>query len=507
MNKRQILVNAIMSVIQTVVIAGVLFILYKFLLSTIGVERLGIWSLVLSSTSITQIASFGLSGSVVKFVAKYIAREENKNVSGIVQTAAISIAIFVGVFLLISYPIIKYILKLIVTYEFLPLALSILPYAFLSFWILVITSIFQAGLDGCQRIDYRCLLLMGGAIIHLILCFVFAPRYGLIGVAYARVISNITIFLCSWFFLRKLLPLLPILPCKWNKYLFKEIIAYGINFQIISFASIFYDPITKALISKFGGLSVVGYYEMASKMIQQFRALIVSASQVLVPVIADLKEKTPEKIKSVYLNSYQLIFYLAVPLYSIIIICIPTISQLWIGHYEKTFIIFGMLLSIGWFFNTLNVPSYYSYLGIGELQWNVISSIIIGLLNFAVGFVLGMFYDGIGVVIGWIFSLILGSSIIYLSYHIKYKIPLSELLPNASKKIVLICLFSILFSYLIRYTLSYKLDIFTLNVIIILLFSMIIFIPLWFHPKRRYLTEWITTELLNKDIKSNCENG
>ena len=77
MQKRQIILNAIMSFIQIMVISGVLFILYKFLLNTIGVEQLGIWSLVLATTAVTQIANLGLSGSVVKYVAKYIARKEN----------------------------------------------------------------------------------------------------------------------------------------------------------------------------------------------------------------------------------------------------------------------------------------------------------------------------------------------------------------------------------------------------------------------------------------------
>ncbi|MFX0141665.1 MAG: hypothetical protein ACFFDN_48960, partial [Candidatus Hodarchaeota archaeon] len=96
MQKRQILINAIMSAAQIVIISGILFILYRFLLNTIGVEQLGVWSLVLATTSITQIAGFGLSGSVVKFVAKYIARRDNENISGVIQTAAITVSVFVG---------------------------------------------------------------------------------------------------------------------------------------------------------------------------------------------------------------------------------------------------------------------------------------------------------------------------------------------------------------------------------------------------------------------------
>ena len=87
-----------MSVIQVVIIGGTLFILYKFPLITIGVEQLGTWSLVLATTSVTKIADFGISASIVKFVAKYIARGENENVSNIIQTAIFSVAIFVGFF-------------------------------------------------------------------------------------------------------------------------------------------------------------------------------------------------------------------------------------------------------------------------------------------------------------------------------------------------------------------------------------------------------------------------
>ena len=487
-----------MCVVQIVVISGVLFILYKFLLNTIGIEQLGIWALVLATTSVTQIANFGLSGSVVKFVARYIARSESENVSGVIQTAVLSAGAFVGLFLIIGYPIAKWVLGLVIPYESLPSALTILPYAFFALWIMVITSIFQAGLDGYQRIDLRSILLMAGAVLHLFLCLKLAPAYGLMGVAYARVIQNFTILLSSWFLLKRHLPLLPIFPYKWNKGLFKEIIGYGINFQVISVTAMFYDPITKAFLSKFGGLSMVGYFEMANRMVQQFRALIVSANQVLVPAIAGLKEKAPKKIQSVYLTSYQLLFYLALPLFSLIIVCTPIISELWIGHYESVFVIFATLMAIGWLFNTLNAPSYFANLGIGELRWNVVSHMAIAFLNAGLGFLLGVFYGGIGVVVAWVFSLALGSSVVSLSYHIKYKIPLIELLPRASRKIITVCLVGVLSAFIINHELNNIFNTITRNSVILLLFLIIVFIPFWLHPMRKRLMGWVNYELLKK---------
>lgn len=500
MQRRQIIVNAVMVVTQIVVIGFVLFILYRFLLRTIGIEHLGIWSLVLATTSVTQIASFGLSGSIVKFVAKYTAREEADSVSKVIQTAAISVAVFVAFILVTGYPIVKLVLGLVIPATALSLAFSILPFAFLAMWIMIITSIFQAGLDGFQRVDLRSFLLMSSAVMHLLLCFLLAPRYGLMGLAYAKVVQNIVVLIASWFLLKMHLSFLPTIPYQWNKNMFKEIIGYGINFQIISVTTMFYDPITKALLGRFGGLSLVGYYEMASKLVHQFRALIVSVNQVLVPTIAGLHEESPGKIRELYLTSYRLLFYLAVPTYSLLIICAPIISILWIGSYENTFVLIVILLSIGWYLNTLNAPAYYANLGIGILRWNLISHISIALLNASLGFLLGILFGGRGVVLAWVISLALGSSIIYLSYHVSHKIPLIELLPRASRIITLVCFVSVLSARVIYCIFAHGTHTIALNGVILLLFLVIMFIPFWFHPMRKRVIGWIANDFFNIQI-------
>jgi len=498
MQKRRVLINAGMSITQIIVISGVLFILYRFLLNTIGVEQLGIWALILATTSITQVANFGLSGSVVKFVAKYVARNEDKNVSGVIQTAGISLGVIIGFVLLVGYPLIKWVLGLVVPLSSLELALTILPYALFSLWLATIASVFQSGIDGFQRIYIRNLLMMGGSIFYVLLCFILAPKHGLIGLAYAQIINNSTILIISWILIKRFLPVLPIIPYQWNKAIFKEIINYGINFQIISVTAMFYDPVTKALLSKFGGLSMVGYYEMANRMVQQFRALIVSANQVLVPAIADLQEKNPERIRSVYLTNYNLLFYLALPLYTLIIISTPLISEIWIGHYEKIFIIFGTLLAIGWFLNTLATASYFANLGTGALRWNVIGHIAIGILNALLGITLGFLFYGYGVVIAWVVALSLGSAVIYITYHLTNKVPLIELFPRDSRIMFVFCTLILLVSLIIQSGFNHTLRSIALNTIIILLSSLLIFVPFYLHPMRKRLMGWVKNELLNK---------
>lgn len=496
MQKRQIIINSIMSVLQILVISLVLFVLYKYLLKTIGAEQFGIWSLVLATTAVTQIADLGLSGGMVKFVAKYISRKENENISEIIQTAVITIGITVGLVLILGFPVIKWILSLIIPQESLHLAVAVLPYAFIALWTCVVTSIFQSSLDGYQRFDLRSVILMCGAVFHLILCFWMVPKYGLMGLAYAKVIQNISVMTASWFMLKRLLPNLPVVPFQWNKSLFKEIIGYSINFQVISIASMLYDPITKALLSKFGSLSMVGYYQMASKMIQKLHSLILAANQVLVPAFAELKEKTPEKIQHIYLTSYQLLFFLVFPLYSLAVVSLPFISKIWIGYYENKFIVFAAILSLGWLLDALASPAYHANLGIGKLRWNVVGHIATAISNIGLGIILGIFYQGIGVVVAWILSLALGSIIILLSYHLDYNVPLKELIPKSSRINTAVCLVGLLFVFFIRKYLSFNFNPFILNLVTILFFIIIIIIPVWKHPMRKRFLGWIETLLL-----------
>ena len=93
-DKRKLSVNAISSVIQLIVSGCVLFYLYRFLLDTIGIELLGVWSLILATSSVMRGANLGLAGSIVKQVADYSACGEEAKLSQVVQTSVITVAVF-----------------------------------------------------------------------------------------------------------------------------------------------------------------------------------------------------------------------------------------------------------------------------------------------------------------------------------------------------------------------------------------------------------------------------
>jgi O-antigen/teichoic acid export membrane protein len=360
-------------------------------------------------------------------------------------------------------------------------ALTILPFAMLSLWLMVIGGIFQAGIDGYQRIDLSSVIAIIGALTNLVLCILWVPIYGLMGLAYARVSQTFLQLLLNWIILKRLFPLLPLFPYRWDKKIFVEMLGYGVNFQLITFSVMLCDPVTKGLLTKFGGLSLTGLYEMASRMVIQLRGLIVAANGVLVPTIASLYEKRKQDVLVLYKNTYRLLLYISIPYFSFIIALTPIISRIWVGHYEKNFVFFSILLSIGWFLNTLIGPAYFSNLGVGEIKWNTIGHIIQVGLNVVLGYWWGHVLGGTWVVIAWVVSLVAASLFILVAYHSRHEIPIADLFPKDYIGIGIAGLTGIGLAFIMNTLFSDKLSSLFISAVLSLL---IIAPPLWWHPLR-----------------------
>lgn len=480
-----------MAVIQTVVSGGTLVLLYRYLLREIGPDKVGIWAVVLAAASASRISEMGFTGSAVKFTAKYIARSEFSRASEIIQTTVITIGIVLVGVLTIGYPVITWLMTKFIPVNEIQSATAILPYALVSVWIGAVAGVFSSGLEGCQRIDLRALVTMLSAILFLGLTWILVPYYGLTGLAWAQIGQGGAMLIGCHILLKRELPELPLLPLGWRYSLFREMFRYGANFQVVSISAMLFEPTTKALMAKFGGLSMTAYYEMANRMVAQFRSLLVAANKVVVPRIATLHETTPEAVQNIYRESYQMVFFLALPLYVGVVSLAPLVSELWIGHYERAFALYSILLAAGCWFNTLAGPAYFVNLGTGMLRWNTLSHIVIGILNGVLGYLLGTAFVGDGVVLGYVLALVIGSSLVVLGYHYDYHIPLADLLPRESKSLVLASCAGLVMGWII-----FNLPVISLNIFLKTGLSLainILFVgpAFWMHPMRSRLIEKI----------------
>src|SRR5690625_6388984 len=83
----------------------------------------------------SSLAGLGMTGSAVKFVSTYLARNDRRHVAGIIETLAISLMVVLAGALVIVYPLLVWMTGVVFTPEMRVVGISILPYAAASFWI------------------------------------------------------------------------------------------------------------------------------------------------------------------------------------------------------------------------------------------------------------------------------------------------------------------------------------------------------------------------------------
>ena len=95
--------NVIATITQVLISGAVFFVLYRYLYERLGVEQIGIWSLVLAATSISRIGDLGLSAGVVRFVAQAIGRRDTQRAADVIQTVTLTLGVFMAVLLAVGY--------------------------------------------------------------------------------------------------------------------------------------------------------------------------------------------------------------------------------------------------------------------------------------------------------------------------------------------------------------------------------------------------------------------
>ena len=394
---------------QTVASAGLMFFFYRRILDVVGADGLGIWAVVLASTGAVRIGDLGLTGSAVKYTAGRLANGANDEAAQIIETTVLTVAVVGAVLAVGGYWLLNAVLPTFIPIEGLEVARDLLPLAVVSLWFAIVAGAIQSGLDGCGRIDLRNAVAFVAQLVYVGLGWFWVSSWGLQGLAVAQLIQGAFGALACWIILRSVLPETPVLPWRWRRSLFQEMLSYGVQYQALSVIRLLYEPVTKALMSRFGGLDAAGYYEMATLIWTKLRSLIVAAQQALTPEVAMLEETDPEAVDAVYEKANGLNWYLSIPLFTILIAMTPLVSMIWIGRYEETFVIFAVLLGAGWFVNALSGPAFFVLLGTGQMGGVVVSHLTTGVVNALGGVLLGMTYGSSGVALAWVLALTAGA--------------------------------------------------------------------------------------------------
>ena len=437
---KQINYNSIISLCKLVIIAGLNLYLYKLISETLGVEQVGLWSIIISINSIANIGGNGISGALTKFVAKFDNYKKYKKLSNSVNFSLVVIFISLILISLLIFFGIKYLLVILnLDYANFNTIIELIPITLTSLYINVIARTYYSILDGINKSYLHSIFSTISSIIFFTLSLIFLPRYGILSLAYSYFIQSIAYLIGAVFLVRTKYSSFCFFHLEWDRELFKEILNYNFNLQISSICQVLLDPLNKFFITKFIGLDATAFYEISSKIILSLRNISINIFNNFIPKLSiisssNIRQELVSQYKNLSLFNFIINSMLIYPL----LFLGNLFSYIMFDSLFKDFIFIFEVLVIGWYINSvLGITPYYMNLGSGKLKSNTYSFIIMMLVNLVVGLIIGYIFNGnLLVIFSWFLALVVGS--IYLKVMYENQNEIYFKMKNYKKNIALI---------------------------------------------------------------------
>ncbi len=392
--------NSVWAATEVVVTGASIFLLYRYVVVYLGVRALGVWSLVLATTSLARLGDLGASAGLSRFVAIAIARNDSSLARAYMETAILTnLLLFVILGTILYYPF-WWGIKFVVPANALMIARSLLPYTIASFVLLNLNAVTLSALVGLQRSDLKSLVVIVAMFVQMLVAVIVVPRYGLIGLAWGQVGQYGVSTAAAWIiFLRRTKSGLQRgALLHFDSAAFRDLIGFGLKLQALNLINFAFEPATKFVMSSVCGLEALGIYEMTYRMLTQVRQIVVAPTQALVPAFAHLWEANPSGIAGLYERAVVNSIIFGVPLLVLVGLLSPVIGWLWLGRNDPLFVAFSIVGSLGWIASLIGAPSYLLGVSRGLVRWNIIGLAFTSFCGPLVALIVGRVTGPIGVV-------------------------------------------------------------------------------------------------------------
>lgn len=412
--------NATASIAQVVVSSLAMLLNYRLMMHYLSIQEIGLWALVMGSTTVARLSEFGLGGGVMRFVAGDLARGERDSAARSIGMAVVVLSIVGTCFALLLRPFLHSYLVHATPATLHHTVEHLLPAALAVVVLGTVANVFTNALDGCQRMDVRSGLQSLGNLVQLGVTWWVLPRYGADGLGWPQIAQSLILLLLAAPIAVRLIGAQITAYAGFDAKRLEALFTYGGGLQVIGIAQMMFEPIIKVLLNHFGGIASTGYFDMANKILLQFRSLLVAGYNAIVPHVAARSATgvyDKQEIAATYRHSLGLLLLVLLPYGAVAAAGIPLALAIWKGSFDPVFVQVTLAMNVGWLLNSLNPPAYLIYVALGRLRWNMISQLATGVFMVAAGPIAGHFWGGPGVLACAIIALALGSLVVVQVFH------------------------------------------------------------------------------------------
>lgn len=398
--------QAVASLVDVVIQGVALAFLYGYLLRALGADQVGLWAVVFSIAAIGRGADLGLSRGLIRYLP--LQTDDPRRSPDLVDSAVVGTLVLLAPLCLVSAAALWFVMPLTI-HSSLRDAQALVPWALVLLAAMTMGQVYLNALTAVFRTDQRSYVNIAATLVMLSATVSLVPAYGLRGVAWAQTIQHVVSIAVSALHLKRSLPGFRLVPRGAGRKDMRLLFTYGLKLHAAGLAMLLFEPATRIIMARVGTLDAVAYYDMASRLLQQARNLIVVANQVMSPYFARLSALSRVELLAAYRSALSMTLFFSLPTMAVLVGSAPLIAILWIGKSNDLFVVFVAILSVGWTVNILSAPSYFLATAAGFLSPVIVSHLLISAGSSVLAYVFGLVAGERGVVFGVTSGLVVGS--------------------------------------------------------------------------------------------------
>lgn len=384
--------NALFAVAQSVLTGFCFFLIYRVLVDNVGIERAGVFSLMTACAGLLKIADISGSTALARFVAISARDMNGHSPRDYVHTVALSALATNMALGLLAFAAAPYLLPRMIDARYLAEARDLLPFIVGLVVMGPLAALTLSGIDGVHRTDERAIIGLTSALFSLAAAWLLVPRFGVVGFGASQLVQHMVCVTLGWCALRAHIGGLGWFPRRWRRGAFLEAAAYMVKFNAASGAGLFFDPLAKFGVNAVGGVGLVAYYDLASRLVTQMRALTVAAFAPLVPVFVSIGAPGTPAFGAMLAKSTGVASLAAVAAALLCLFAAPVVSLLVLSRLDAVFLAMGAVLTIGWCSQIVCFGFYFAAQASGVMAWNFLMSVVMSAAAAVGAFFIGPAY-------------------------------------------------------------------------------------------------------------------
>lgn len=375
--------NVITTVVAFFINIAMTFIGYRLLVLQGGTEALGLWSALTAAIFVIRLGDVGMAGAAERHVAAADARVDPHLVRGYLDTALVLNCVLFLVLALVGWALLSWRIDWFVpgVSAMQAEAQVVLPLMLAGFVMTNLANVVTGGLRGLHLGYLAAWLSVLGGLVQLVVILILVPPLGLAGLAWAQLAQAVVMGCFAWIVFNRHLGLLsdmrpPVLPWTGSRALLRELFGFSLRAQAVNLLNGLFEPAAKLMVGHAAGLSVLGLFEMAWKIVALPRNAVVSGVLGMTPAMTRLFVSDRAEARRLYFRARRLVTWATAGVLVTVTAGSPVVSVLLLGRIDMMLAGFIAVMAVGFWVNAIGAPAYALGFAAAQMWTNLASALL-----------------------------------------------------------------------------------------------------------------------------------